>query len=509
MASNGFFSGCCRSNRAVVGGVFGIVLTVFGAFSAGTPAWAGGTSSTDEVALGEQLFLDPRFSQVFERGPLPANSEDLQLQAIGSGRAGTSCASCHFIDQQDEVPGKGPRAYSDFEVRSTIPDRGDGQTTTLRNSPTLVEFLAAETAAGESLTHFDGEFSKVEDLVIAGFTGRNFGWLAAERGAAIQHLARVIREDSAYRESFRLPVDSLPDSVLLEEAARLVAVYLRDLRFIRDSDGRFAGSAYDEFLRVNALPREPDAGEVPLEYARRLRKALQERKRFEFIGQEEASGMARHAQLFRFGPEELRGLQVFLSESSASEGSASGGVGQCLRCHAPPLFTDLRFHSIGIAQRDQDRKEGLGTFQAWVESEGWRSPRPAEIGRDYGVWHVLAREADPRVRRARELLSTSLCDSLQDEGEAAASCTSERLLRASVGRFKTPTLRNLGHNAPFFHDGSSPQLQSAVTHYMGFSELARRGKVPGASAHLQNIHLTGRDVIALTRFLESLNEDYD
>jgi cytochrome c peroxidase len=36
-----------------------------------------------------------------------------------------------------------------------------------------------------------------------------------------------------------------------------------------------------------------------------------------------------------------------------------------------------------------------------------------------------------------------------------------------MGAFKTPTLRNLAHRAPFMHDGSFPTVKDALAHYIG------------------------------------------
>ena len=50
-------------------------------------------------------------------------------------------------------------------------------------------------AGGASLFHFDGEFARVEDLVISTMTGRNFGWLSSESAMAKAHVATVVRQD--------------------------------------------------------------------------------------------------------------------------------------------------------------------------------------------------------------------------------------------------------------------------------------------------------------------------
>jgi len=49
-----------------------------------------------------------------------------------------------------------------------------------------------------------------------------------------------------------------------------MATYMRDLLFKRDKYGRYIGSPYDNFLRVNHLPAQPLAGETKAAYNLRL-----------------------------------------------------------------------------------------------------------------------------------------------------------------------------------------------------------------------------------------------
>src|SRR5262249_19162261 len=85
------------------------------------------------------------------------------------------------------------RTYADFSTRSPIPDRKDGHVQTPRNSPLMINLgLPREVPM---LLHYDGEFATVEDLAIETLTGRNLGWLPTQPSTAVNHIARVIRED--------------------------------------------------------------------------------------------------------------------------------------------------------------------------------------------------------------------------------------------------------------------------------------------------------------------------
>jgi hypothetical protein len=84
------------------------------------------------------------------------------------------------------------RTYADFARRSPVPEREDGKLTTSRNSPPLVN--ATLDRPGGLLLHFDAEFSTLEDLIAATFTGRNLGWLPGQKAAAMHHIATVVRD---------------------------------------------------------------------------------------------------------------------------------------------------------------------------------------------------------------------------------------------------------------------------------------------------------------------------
>jgi cytochrome c peroxidase len=78
---------------------------------------------------------------------------------------------------------------------------------------------------------------------------------------------------------------------------------------------------------------------------------------------------------------------------------------------------------------------------------------------------------------------------------------SETKKDADMGCFKTPTLRNLAHRAPYMHDGSFPTVKDALAHYIGGGNM---------NDHLdKQIHaldfLTFDERDDLLQFLDSLN----
>ena len=389
------------------------------------------------ITNGERLFLETRFAQLFKSfldnggdtndslpfgDPALAKVVNWKLQPdqfVDDPFAGESmnCRSCHFVDEQLDVPDYGMRTYSDFARRSPIPDREDGHTTTVRNAPPLVN---AALPRKNFLLHFDAEFPTMVDLVKGTLTGRNYGYLASEQEEAVAHVARVIREDDGTGElaqefgglaynvllsgtdstipeefllpkEFRVDVSQATDQQIFQAVAQLIAIYTENLIFSQDEEGNFNLSPYDVFLELNNLPRQPRKRESALSYSQRLLETLQslesrgqlkffnrhfkarkksssKKQSVQFIENNphtEDGKFQFHDQSFAFGEEELKGLKIFFAQQThhlRPSDFARGGIGNCIACHAAPNFTDFRFHNTGIAQLEYDRIHGDGTF---------------------------------------------------------------------------------------------------------------------------------------------------
>jgi cytochrome c peroxidase len=109
---------------------------------------------------------------------------------------------------------------------------------------------------------------------------------------------------------------------------------------------------------------------------------------------------------------EKRGMVLFGLTLNTDDDFKSDAVRQkakCTSCHAGFNFTDEQFHNLGIG---------------WNEKTG----KFADLGR----WAI-----DPIGAKSD----------------------------ASLGSFKTPTVRDVEHNAPYMHDGSLATLEEVVDHY--------------------------------------------
>lgn len=311
-----------------------------------------------EVTLGKRLFVETRFAQFFAahydgdvNHPLAHGDPVVaRLQTpygpISGPYAGKSinCRICHFVN---ELGSFGTRTYADFAQRSPVPDRSDGQAITARNSRGIVDSFVPNPVG--MLLHADGEFASEVAVVKGTLTGRNLGWLPGEYQQAVAHIARVIRDDdgssmlaSSYggtysklflgtapeiSAEFRLPpayrieVNKAGDEEVFDAVARAIGAYLDSLTYLRDEKGVHNGSPYDLFLARNGLPAAPAEGESHLQYSERLLLAVRELKNPAWVVPSDGK-FEYHYQEFSFGPQELKGLTLFLSQANPTQRTA-------------------------------------------------------------------------------------------------------------------------------------------------------------------------------------------
>ncbi len=110
----------------------------------------------------------------------------------------------------------------------------------------------------------------------------------------------------------------------------------------------------------------------------------------------------------------------------------------CARCHSPPLFTDGNFHNIGL-----DDLAGIT---------------------DSGRGRITGVDTD-------------------------------------VGRFKTPTLRNIAVTSPYMHDGRFATLEEVLAHYDGGGK-----EHPLKDPRIRPLELTLDERADLAAFLEALTD---
>lgn len=408
-----------------------------------------------QLRLGERLFHEQRFT-------------------TSKGDLVTSCAICHTVDDDPQ----GTRAYTDFFNRSWVPYRTeDPRRSEIRNSPTILD------AGLMPRLHFDGEFGSLEELVKGTFSGRPMGWLPGEEAQAFTQVQSVLLQDKSeaagdsYREQFKkaydVELESLSRDQIISLVSKTVADYLRTLNSKRNSP-------YDRFVQLNGLDTAPAKGETGRAFGEKMLAKLSELEATRVI--KFTGGFNRAA---------LDGYKIFLR----ADGQLSAG--NCVVCHAPPLFTDYSFHNIGISQVEYDQFHGEGEFAALPIPNAANARRPSAKFRetptavkpgevDLGYWNFVDLKSSP----------------LRRHGES-----DDQLLERTIGAFKTPTLRHLAYTFPYMHTGSYSTLEDALRELMRMSDLARAGRVRQADDELSKIRLTDADIAPLVAFLNTLNEE--
>ena len=221
--------------------------------------------------------------------------------------------------------------------------------------------------------------------------------------------------------------------------------------------------------------------------------------------------------------DEGRGLAVFV------------GKGKCVNCHNGPLLSaaawspdssssssfkliermvmgddraavyDHGFYNIGVRPTAEDL--GVGGLDPYGN--------PLSFSRQWADWRLRSiTPVDPGVT------SADACD-WEERFSSSGGCfpaSSVRSIRVAVdGAFKTPTLRNVGLNAPYFNNGGQDDLHDVVEFYNRGGDRrgdAWRGDTTGYGSEKSNLDaditrlgLTEREKDDLVAFLLALTDD--
>ncbi len=161
----------------------------------------------------------------------------------------------------------------------------------------------------------------------------------------------------------------------------------------------------------------------------------------------------------------IEGDDSALSAAQKRGASVFFGRGQCSRCHSPPHFTDSDFHNVGVPSL--------------------RNQKPGKYPHNERICYGIPADVDP------------------GRGEVLQSSCSE------VGKFKTPTLRNVELSGPYMHNGRFGTLEEVLQHYW---RVARGTTTPPAGTLdevIDSVRLTDfgghpDDLLVLAEFLKAL-----
>jgi cytochrome c peroxidase len=168
----------------------------------------------------------------------------------------------------------------------------------------------------------------------------------------------------------------------------------------------------------------------------------------------------------------MAGDQQAISDSAKRGWALFQGKGRCSACHATngvsPLFSDQKFHNIGIAAHKQDFTE-------------------------------LAKKALTIVKTGdeKQIDELALQTSYSELGRFLVTKN-----QADIGAFKSETLRNIGITGPYMHDGSLTTLWDVMDHY-------NKGGVPNPylDGGMQRLALSEAEIDDVVAFLFTLTDD--
>ncbi len=230
----------------------------------------------------------------------------------------------------------------------------------------------------------------------------------AEHGGNRMRLARLLTEDTTYRE-------------LYADVFGLAPAFSDTARFPSDA-GPLPEPAWQAAWDNMQVADQQSVNQVFVNLGKALaayqRKLLPGPTRFDsYAGALLQNEVAAESL---FSPDERAGLRLFI------------GKARCLECHNGPLFTNNEFHNTGLLP-------------------------PAGSVPDQGRSHALA---------------TLRADPFNCVGTFSAAqppqCTEFNYMRSGMellGAMRTPSLRNLGGTGPYMHKGQMPSLALVLAHY--------------------------------------------
>ena len=161
---------------------------------------------------------------------------------------------------------------------------------------------------------------------------------------------------------------------------------------------------------------------------------------------------------------QVRGFKLFIDQ------------GRCISCHTieqdHAIFTDNRFHNIGI---------GINDIQQNIPRLTAAFLQAKNKGADVDIMVLTD-------KKSSELGRFAVTNELD-----------------KVGAFKTPTLRNIEMTAPYMHDGSLKTLKDVIKHYQNGGVTPANAKVNVyLSGGIRPLDLTEAQIDDLVAFMKAL-----
>jgi cytochrome c peroxidase len=396
---------------------------------------------TPEVRLGVRLFYENRLSNP------------------GANLA-SSCRTCHVPPEAS----RGNRNFSDVNAFSVIPS--SGKNTAMRNTPSLMDVSL------QASFNADGRYSTLEEALRAELVSPHLGWLPDQVDIVKNEIFALLLNDQGedmlaegtYIEQFQAVKGVDLEKVNADKAFELVIESLVDYLNTLVTHNTSAYDAMTFLNRFNESLSGPN--DTPQELSGRV---------FGRVANQEGRVLIRFPNIYT--EEAYLGYKTFMRVEPTYNSTVfeeETNIGNCVACHIPPKFTDMKFHNTGVVQDEYDKAHGDGAFSKLSISEPSENTRfriyasdPSKV--DLGRWNVEPSEKN-------------------------------------IAAFKTPMLRNIEKSDPYLHNGMYDNLEDVIRQKIRVSELAKAGKLVNPDPEYLKMNISEKDVPHLAAFLRTLNE---
>jgi len=167
----------------------------------------------------------------------------------------------------------------------------------------------------------------------------------------------------------------------------------------------------------------------------------------------------------------VRGLRLFISPRT-----------NCVQCHLGPMFTDSRFHTIGMH----------------VDTTLSPHADASELGRYSALQQVLSH--DPGTTGQFNV------DSIYSDNMSTGILSRLAATEADKGKWRTKSLRLVAVTPPYMHTGQMPTLRDVIDFYNHGGD-AEGTFIGSKDLLIHPLHLTSQEKQDLIAFLETLTGD--
>jgi cytochrome c peroxidase len=192
------------------------------------------------------------------------------------------------------------------------------------------------------------------------------------------------------------------------------------------------------------------------------------------------------------------------------------GKAACVDCHSGPLFSDDKFHNIGVPQSGDfvptvnDCRAGGWCDCVSGDSDRLRNcmPNGARDGLRRLQFSPTRRDSeysdDMQCRNAASMSNRDACDG-RIKFYSALETGGVFNGASLIGKWRTPSLRDVEMTAPYMHTGAYETLEAVIAHYNSGGSSGRGSIVGTQEARIAPLELSKDDVIDLVEFLGTLN----